>query len=145
VSRTVVFPFGVLERRRDDELRHRVELVGELALSVRPRAREALVGPAADQQCVGLARLLQLELVAVVPAVELEAPAGILEVRLASGRLHHAVERYELRHNDSCGHGGLPPVALSHGPGSLPNRAVYCFSLNETRVDSRIHRQSRSE
>src|SRR3954470_22325721 len=63
LSRTVVFvPLRVFERRRDDELRHRVELVGERALALRPSPSEALIGPPAYEQPVGLHRLVQLEL-----------------------------------------------------------------------------------
>jgi hypothetical protein len=99
-----VVPLRVVERRGDDELRHRVELVGELPLALRPGTGEALIGAPSDQQGVGLLRLLQLELVAIVTALELEAPARVLEIRLTARRLHHAVERYELRHNDPCRH-----------------------------------------
>src|SRR5215208_7127355 len=99
-----VVPLRVLERRRDDELRHRVELVGELALALRPGAGEALIGSQPYQQGVGLPRLVQLELIPVVSAVELEGPIRVLESRLAPWRLHDAVERYELRHHDPCCH-----------------------------------------
>ena len=44
-------------------------------------------------------RLVELELVAVLAAVELEAPALVLEV-LAPGRLHHAVEGAEFCYDD---------------------------------------------
>src|SRR3954447_8320636 len=119
-----VVPLRVLERRRDDELRHRVELVGELALALRPGAREALIGAPAEQQGVGLPRLVELELVAVVTTVELEGPAGVLEVRLASGRLHHAVERYELRHDDPCRHGSASSRGLVAQSQERCSRAV---------------------
>src|SRR5919112_391447 len=99
-----VVPLRVLERRRDDELRHRVELVGELALALRPGAGEALIGSQPYQQGVGLPRLVQLELIPVVSAVELERPTRVLELRLAPRRLHDAVERYELRHHGPCCH-----------------------------------------
>src|ERR687889_971710 len=117
-----VVPLRVLERRRDDELRHRVELVGELALALRPGAGEALIGASADQQGVRLSGLVQLELVAVVTPVELERPTGVLEPGLASRRLHHAVERYELRDNDPCWH---------PSPSSTPTRRL------QTPADSR--------
>src|ERR671921_65488 len=99
-----VVPLWVLERCRDDELRHRVELVGELALALRPSAGETLIGSQPNQQGVGLSRLVQLELIPVVSAVELEGPTRVLESRLAPRRLHDAVERYELRHHDPCCH-----------------------------------------
>ena len=98
-----VVPLGLVERRGDDVLRHRVELVGELALAPGPGVGEAFVGAAPDQEAVGRHRLLELELVAVVAAVELEAPAGVIEV-LATRRLHHSVHRDELRHDDSRCH-----------------------------------------
>src|SRR3712207_8347678 len=44
------------------------------ALALGPRAREALVGPPAEQQAVGPHRLVELELVAVVAALVLEGP-----------------------------------------------------------------------
>src|SRR5688500_6338499 len=99
-----VVPLGVLERRRDDELRHRVELLGELALALRPGAGEALIGSQPYLQGVCLPRLVQLELIPFVSAVELEGPTRVLESRLAPWRLHDAVERYELRHHDPCCH-----------------------------------------
>src|SRR5919202_919310 len=52
----------------------------------------------------GLPRLIQLELIPIVSAVELEGPTRVLESRLAPRRLHDAVERYELRHHDPCCH-----------------------------------------
>src|SRR5215211_1951118 len=97
-----VVPLGVLERRRDDELRHRVELVGELALALGPGAGEALIGSQPYQQGICLPRLVQLELIPVLSAVELEGPTWVLEFRLAPRRFHDAVERYELRHHDPC-------------------------------------------
>jgi S-(hydroxymethyl)glutathione dehydrogenase/alcohol dehydrogenase len=50
------------------------------------------------------------ERIAVVAAVVLEGPPGVLEARLAAGRLHHAVERDELGHNDSRWHFGRSPL-----------------------------------
>ena len=60
-----------------------------------PGAGEALIGAPADQEGVGLPRLLRLELVPVVTAIELEAPPRVLE-RFASRRLHDAVEGCEI-------------------------------------------------
>jgi hypothetical protein len=51
-----------------------------------------------------VSRLVELELVSVVTAVELEGPARVLEVGFAARRLHHAIERYEFRHNDPRSH-----------------------------------------
>jgi len=44
-----VAPGGIRQREGDDVRRHRVEVVGELALEARPRRRELLVGNAAQQ------------------------------------------------------------------------------------------------
>src|SRR5512133_503701 len=98
-----VVPLRILERRRDDELRHRVELVGELTLTLRPGAGEALKSASADHEGVGLPCLVQLELVPVLTAIELEAPPRVFE-GFASRRLHHAVKRYEFGYNDPCCH-----------------------------------------
>src|SRR5207244_4207711 len=95
-----VGPLGVLQGGGHDVLRHVVELVRELALAGWPGLREALVGLAAEQQCLGLERLVELELVAVLAAVELEAPASVPEVLCSAGVLDHAVQRDELGHDD---------------------------------------------
>ena len=94
-----VVPFRVGERAGDDVLGHAVVLVGQGALVPGPGAGEALVGPAADQQRRGAERLVELVLLAILAAVELEGPVAVLEV-LAAGGLHHAVERDELGHDD---------------------------------------------
>src|SRR5215216_510805 len=94
-----VVPLGVLERRGHHVLGHRVELVGERALALRPRVREALVRNAPDQQRIGLACLVELELVAILSAVEVEAPSRVLEL-LPPRRLHDAVQRDELGYDD---------------------------------------------
>ena len=80
-------------------------------LAIGPGAGEALVGDAPDQEHVALHRLVELELVAVVSAIELEAPTGVLEL-FAARRLHHAVERHELGHHQLA-HLALPPVAVA--------------------------------
>src|SRR5215216_346586 len=121
-----VVPLRVLERRRDDELRHRVELVGELALTLGPGAGEALIGSQPYQQGVGLPRLVQLEPIPVVSAVELEGPIRVLESWLAPRRLHDAVERYELRHHDPCCHQSIsftPTGRLQTPADHLPRRS----------------------
>src|SRR5262249_38488297 len=59
-----VVPLGALEGGGDHVLRHRVELVCELALDPRPDGCEALVGHTAEQEGVGSLRLLPLELIA---------------------------------------------------------------------------------
>jgi hypothetical protein len=80
-----VRPLGVGERGGDDVFRHRVELVGELAVALRPGGREALVRHASEQERLRGHRLVDLELVAGVAAVERERPAGVLVAVLAAG------------------------------------------------------------
>jgi len=58
----------------------------------RPGRGEPLVRHPPEQHGLGLERLVQLELVAFVTAVELERPTAVLEVLGSSGVLHHAVE-----------------------------------------------------
>src|SRR2546423_1572741 len=61
-----VVPLGNLQCRRDDELRHRVHLLAELACALHrgPRCGEAFVGHPAEQLCVARRQLLELELAA---------------------------------------------------------------------------------
>src|SRR5918998_832374 len=92
-----VVPFGVCERRRDDVLRHVVELVGELPRPRRPGRGEPLIGHPAEQQGTARHKLLVLELVAFGPAIELEGPAAPVEILGPAGVLDHPVERDELR------------------------------------------------
>ena len=99
-----VVPLRVLQRGGDDELRHRVELLAEVAgaLHRRPRLREAVVGDAAEQLRVGGHQLVVLEPVALLAALEAERPAAAVERLLlrSAGILHHAVERQELRDHE---------------------------------------------
>jgi hypothetical protein len=104
-----VVPLRILEGRRDDVLRHVVELVRELAGHLRPGRGKALVGHAPEEQGVGLERLVELELLALRPAVDLERPAAVLEVLAAARRLHDPVQRNELGYDDPS-HLGLPRV-----------------------------------
>jgi hypothetical protein len=97
-----VVPLRVLERRRDDVLRHVVEPVGELALALRPGVGEAPPGDPAEQQRVRLERLVELELVALLAAADLEAPAGVLVVLRPARVLDYAVERHEFGYDDLC-------------------------------------------
>ena len=87
-----VRPCGVVERRGDDVLRHRVELVGELAIALWRRIGEALVGRTAS---VALHGLVDLELSPFLAAVELEAPAPVPEVLGPAGilRRHNPARR----------------------------------------------------
>ena len=75
-----VVPLGLIQGRGDDVLGHVVELVGELAVPRRPGLGKALVGHAPQQQGLGRERFVELELVALVAAADLEAPASVLEV-----------------------------------------------------------------
>jgi hypothetical protein len=95
-----VRPLRVLQRRGHDVLRHLVELVGELALARRPGFGEALVGLPAEQQRGGVHRLVELELVAVLAALELERPTAVLVVLGAARVLDDAVDRDELGDHD---------------------------------------------
>src|SRR5918992_2710490 len=106
-----VRPLRVLERGRDHVLRHRVEPVCELPRAAGPGLGEALVGHAAEQHGVRVHGLDGLELVALVAAVEREAPASVLEVLGAAGILDHAVEGDELG-NDNSRH--VRPSVVGH-------------------------------
>src|SRR3954453_10858414 len=124
---TVVFVQDVRQCRGDDVLRHRVELVGELAIAVRPGSREALVSTSTEQQGRRAHRLVDLELVALVTAVEVERPRPADEVVVAARRLHDSVERYELGDDDAA-HGGL----LS---------AIRCLYDGRNRANSSVSRR----
>ena len=93
-----VRPFELAQRRRDDVLGHAVDLVGHRAFSLRPRTGETLVGHAAEQMRLSLEHLAELEVHFLRPH-EGPGPAGVRMPRLPTGRLHHAVERHELRHD----------------------------------------------
>jgi hypothetical protein len=122
-----VVPRRIAQRRRHDVLRHRVELVGEARLvgAIRPRGGEALVGRAAEQERVGGHHLVDLELVALVAALELERPAAELELLGAPGVLHHAVEGDELRHHDLPHDSSLSWSTDSTLPAGSVNQAMY--------------------
>jgi hypothetical protein len=77
---------------RVDVLGHVVELVGELALALGPGVREALVGLAPQQQSVRAHGLVELELVALVTARDLEAPSPVLEVLAPAWVFDHSIE-----------------------------------------------------
>jgi hypothetical protein len=107
-----VVPVCTLERSRDDELRHRVHLLGEPGL-VRPRRPgrgETFVGLAPQEQRVGGENLVELELVAFRAPVELKGPAAALEAFGSARVFHHAVQRHELRYDEfaHC----LPPLVV---------------------------------
>jgi formate-dependent phosphoribosylglycinamide formyltransferase (GAR transformylase) len=46
--------------------------------------------------------LIELEAVAFLPAIELEAPGSTYKVVVSARALHYAVERDELRYDDPC-------------------------------------------
>jgi hypothetical protein len=96
-----VVPLRVLERGRNDVLRHRVELVGELAIPGRPGCREAFVGPPTQKERLRGHRLVELELVAFLAPLDLEGPAAVLVVLPAAGGFHDAVQRHELGYDDA--------------------------------------------
>jgi hypothetical protein len=78
-----------------------VELVGELALDVRPDRREAVVGHAAQEERVRRHRLVELELVALRPAREVVDPADASEILGAARRFDDAVDGDVLGYDDS--------------------------------------------
>src|SRR5258705_1364796 len=95
-----VVPLGLIQSRGDDILGHAVELVGELAFPRWPGLGKALVGHAPQQQGLGRERFVELELVALVSAADLEAPTSLTEVLGPARVLHDAVQRYEFRYDD---------------------------------------------
>ena len=118
-----VVPPRVLEGRGDDVFRHRVELVGELPLEAWPDGGEAVVGDAAEQQCIRRHRLVQLELLTLRPSRERVCPADPLEVLRTARRLHHAVDGDVLGYDDpshfflllvcSGGRSGCPTIIIN--------------------------------
>src|SRR4051794_26409009 len=95
-----VVPLGGFERRGDDVLRHRVELVRELTLELWPYRRETVVRDPSEEQGVGRLRLLPFELVAVGSPREAVSPANPFEVLGSAGRLDDAVSGDVRGHND---------------------------------------------
>src|SRR3954471_19017740 len=140
-----VVPLRVLQRRGDDVLRHRIEFVGELPFALRPGAGEALIRAPSDQQSVGVPRLVELELVSVVPAVVFKGPPRVLEVRFAARCLHDAVEGYELRYNDPCCHLLVSFAGLARAGRVTALTAACRPSLPRTGVDAQSHRTRASD
>src|SRR5207237_806372 len=95
-----VVPVGFIEGRRDDVLGHAVEFVCELVLHGWPGRGEALICHTSQQQRFAVERLVELELFALRPAVELEGPARMLEAFTSSRGLHHTIERDEFSDDD---------------------------------------------
>ena len=89
-----VVPFGLFQSRRDDVLGHAVHLLREADFvgDRRPGPGKALVRHAPQQLGVGLAGLVELELVALLSPADLEAPAAVLEALGAARVLHDAVQ-----------------------------------------------------
>src|SRR6266436_1719114 len=99
-----VAPFGRGQGRGDDVFGHAVELIREFSLPRRPGGGESLIGLAAEEERLRLEGFVDLELIALVPAIDLERPAGVLELLASSRGLDDSIERDELGCDD-----------LSHG------------------------------
>ena len=105
-ERTVVFCQSAdSERGRVDVLRHRVHLLrrsrpSRVAFALRPGGGEAFVGDPAEQLRLGLLELAELELVALLTAVDLEGPAAVHVVLRTARILDHPVQRDELGGDD---------------------------------------------
>src|SRR5207253_10937563 len=84
----------------DDLLWHGVELVRKLAVPGWPGCSEALIGHALQQQGLGRRGLVELEFVALISAVELEAPACVLETLASARGRDDPVQRNELGYHD---------------------------------------------
>src|ERR671911_349520 len=84
---------SVCKGRGDDVLGHGVKLIRELALHRRPCRGEAIVGHTSQQQRLGVQGLVELEPVALLSAIDLEGPSGVLEVLASARRLDDAVQR----------------------------------------------------
>src|SRR5256885_6737870 len=67
-----VAPLGRAERRRDDVLGHAVELVREFSLPRRPGGSKSFISLAPEEERLRLEGFVDLELVALVPAIDLE-------------------------------------------------------------------------
>jgi hypothetical protein len=81
-------------------LRHPVELVRELAAARRPGGCEAFVGDSPEKQRSRGHHLVQLELVSVGTALELERPATSLEALGPARILRYPVHGDELRYDE---------------------------------------------
>src|SRR6266540_669406 len=127
-----VVPLGLVQRGRHDVLGHAVHLLAELAGvgHGRPGGGEPLVGHASQEEGVGRQRLVELELGAIVPLLELEGPASVLEGLRSTRVLHHAVQAHELRHDDLAH--AAPPCRLS-GAESQPS--ARCSAMRSKKPD----------
>jgi hypothetical protein len=91
-----------LEGPRDDVLGvavHPGAVLARLLLNLGPCGREAFVGHAPQQEGVGGGQLVELELVALCSAVDLEGPASSVGFPGASRVFDDALQRHELRHD----------------------------------------------
>ena len=96
-----VLPLERLRQGRgDDVLRHRVDLLGELPLALRPGAGEAFVGHPAEQVRLRLERLVEFEL-GLLGAHVIAHPSRVGMGGLAARRLGHPVEGDELGDHQS--------------------------------------------
>src|SRR6201995_840692 len=77
---------------------------------MRPCIGEAVVGHSTQEERLGIEHLVVLELVALLPALNLEHPAPVLEILRSARILHHAIQRNELGDNDPSH--PLPPSSM---------------------------------
>jgi hypothetical protein len=105
-----VVPRCLGQCRRDDDLRHAVHPLAELAGGLRhrrPVGGEAFVRDPAEELGVTRAELLELELLP-LGRREAEGPAAVLGSLRAAGIVDHAVQRDEFG-DDQHAHGELLP------------------------------------
>jgi hypothetical protein len=85
----------------DHVLRHLVQPVGELTFRCGPGGLHGLVGDPAEQESLGILRLLELESGSLGTAFEVHDPAPVLERDVRGARrLHDPIERRELGQRD---------------------------------------------
>jgi hypothetical protein len=87
-----VVPLRVGEGAGDDVLGHPVEAVREVAVTLGPRGREPVVGPAPEQERPRLVGLVELVVVHGLVGLDVEGPPRVAERLVAAGGLHDAVE-----------------------------------------------------
>src|SRR6185369_2597837 len=103
-----VIPGWLLERRRDDVLRHAVQPVRERSRPRRPATREPFVGPPAHQERIVALRVVERKPEEVRPVLDRSHPAAALEALVARGILEDAVDG-EVVADDDPAHAAPPP------------------------------------